>query len=195
MNLIYLNILKHKRIGNCTKCDLYKTRKNLVFGEGSSDADLMIVGEAPGESEDEQGRPFVGRSGKLLDEWLGHVGLRRCDVFIANVLKCRPPKNRNPNPEEIETCSPFLKKQIKIIQPKSIIALGKFAGHLLCGHKMLSLSDMRDMELSYEGKPLFVTYHPSYVLRREGKFDSNGPANSKVLSDIKRAIKFDKMNA
>lgn len=195
MNNLLLNILKNQRLGDCKRCCLHETRTNIVFGDGNPNASIMIVGEAPGSDEDIQGKPFVGRSGKLLDQWLEHVGLKRCAVYIANVLKCRPPGNRNPEEDEISTCSSFLKKQIKIINPKAIVALGKFSGQLLSGHNMLSIKDLRSRELFFENIPLIVSYHPSYILRKEGKFDPNGSENSKVISDLKKAIKFDKLNA
>jgi len=116
---------------NCQKCSLHKLRNNLVFGAGNPDAELMLIGEAPGREEDLQGKPFVGAAGRLLTEALGRVGLSRADVYIANILKCRPPGNRNPQPEEIEVCFPYLERQIEIIKPKLICTMGNFASQLL----------------------------------------------------------------
>ena len=154
-------------ISNCQECQLSKTRKNVVFGFGDPNADLMLVGEAPGYDEDNQGVPFVGKAGKLLDKILLAIDLNRFEkVYIANILKCRPPKNRDPLPSEIETCIPYLKKQIEIIRPKLIVALGKVAGKSLTGED-ISLKEMRDTTYSYNGIPLKVTYHPAALLRNQ----------------------------
>ena len=154
-------------ISNCQECQLSKTRKNFVFGFGDPNADLMLVGEAPGYDEDNQGVPFVGKAGKLLDKILLAIDLNRFEkVYIANILKCRPPKNRDPLPSEIETCIPYLKKQIEIIRPKLIVALGKVAGKSLTGED-ISLKEMRDTTYSYNGIPLKVTYHPAALLRNQ----------------------------
>ena len=154
-------------ISNCQECQLSKTRKNFVFGFGDPNADLMLVGEAPGYDEDNQGVPFVGKAGKLLDKILLAIDLNRFEkVYIANILKCRPPKNRDPLLSEIETCIPYLKKQIEIIRPKLIVALGKVAGKSLTGED-ISLKEMRDTTYSYNGIPLKVTYHPAALLRNQ----------------------------
>ena len=152
-------------IKNCLKCDLGKTRKNFVFGVGDFNASLLLVGEAPGEQEDLSGEPFVGRAGKLLDKMLTAINRsRENDVFICNVLKCRPPDNRDPSKEEISKCEPYLVNQIDLIQPKLIVALGRVAGKtLLCVDK--SLKDMRNTIHSYHGTNLIVTYHPAALLR------------------------------
>ncbi len=177
-----LDYLRERNIGNCVRCELWRTRRTIVFGVGNPHAELMFVGEAPGGDEDRQGEPFVGLAGKRLNLWLETLGLRRQDVYIANVLKCRPPGNRDPQPEEVDRCSPFLRAQIRAISPKVIVALGRFAGMLLSGREDLSLRSMRQMQLQYiETKtdtriPLVVTYHPAYVLRREKVGASSGPS-------------------
>jgi uracil-DNA glycosylase len=196
-----LQYLRERNVGDCRRCPLAATRRNIVFGVGDPDADLMFVGEAPGADEDRLGEPFVGAAGKRLDQWITHLGLRRDQVYIANVLKCRPPNNRNPQALEIERCSPFLHAQIRAIEPKVIVALGRFAGCLLLGRE-LKLHQMRDAVHQYrEPKsgneiPLVVTYHPSYVLRSEqgsdarAKPDRGAPIKSedeKVRADLERA--------
>ena len=149
----------------CTACGLHKTRTQTVFGVGDEDADWMLIGEAPGAEEDRLGEPFVGQAGKLLDNMLAAIGLKRGEnVYIANVLKCRPPGNRNPEPEEVEKCTPFLKRQIALIQPKLIIAMGRFAAQTLLASDA-SIASMRGRVYRYEGVPLIVTYHPAYLLR------------------------------
>ena len=152
-------------IKNCLKCDLGKTRKKFVFGVGDFNASLLLVGEAPGEQEDLSGKPFVGRAGKLLDKMLSAINRsRENDVFICNVLKCRPPDNRDPSKEEISKCEPYLVNQIDLIQPKLIVALGRVAGKTLLGVDK-SLKDMRNTIHSYHGTNLIVTYHPAALLR------------------------------
>ena len=153
-----------KAIATCTRCPLYATATNPVPGEGSPDADLMLVGEAPGATEDETGRPFVGQAGQLLSKILGAIGLRREEVFICNVLKHRPPGNRNPRPEEVSACSPYLVRQIELIRPKVIVALGNFAAQTLLDTK-LSIGKLRGQIHRYYGVPLIVTYHPAALLR------------------------------
>lgn len=155
----------------CLKCDLCKTRTNVVFGEGNPEADLMFVGEAPGKDEDLQGRPFVGRAGQLLTKIIEAIGLKREDVFIGNVLKCRPPENRNPLPSEIVECSPYLLAQIKMIKPRVICALGKFAAQTLLNTET-PISKLRGTFHDYHGVKLMPTYHPAYLLRNpSGKKD------------------------
>lgn len=148
----------------CTRCSLHGTRRRVVFGEGDPRARLVCVGEAPGAREDETGRPFVGRAGKLLDRLLLAVGFQRDEVFICNVLKCRPPQNRNPQPDEIEACSPFLLRQIELIDPAAIIAFGGFAAQTLLQTRE-SIGRLRGRTHLYEGFPLVVTYHPAALLR------------------------------
>jgi DNA polymerase len=151
-------------VATCTRCPLYSTATNPVPGEGNPDADLMLVGEAPGATEDETGRPFVGAAGQLLTKILGAIQLQREDVFICNVLKHRPPGNRNPRPEEVTACSPYLVRQIELIRPKVIIALGTFAAQTLLDTK-LSIGKLRGQIHRYFGVPLIVTYHPAALLR------------------------------
>lgn len=151
-------------VSGCTRCSLYSTALNPVPGEGNPDADFMVVGEAPGASEDESGRPFVGAAGQLLTKILGAIKLGREDVFIANVLKHRPPGNRNPLPEEVAACSPYLLRQIELVRPKVILALGTFAAQTLLGTK-LPISKLRGQVHRFHGVPLIVTYHPAALLR------------------------------
>ncbi|MGQ3685742.1 MAG: uracil-DNA glycosylase [Candidatus Loosdrechtia sp.] len=162
----------------CHKCPLQKTRTNLVFGTGNPAADLMFVGEAPGRDEDTQGEPFVGRAGQLLNKIIEAIGMNRGDVYIANVLKCRPPANRNPLPDEIALCMPYLLKQIEIIKPKVLCALGTFAAQTLLGTKA-SVGALRGKFHDYKGIPLMVTFHPAYLLR-------NPNDKVKVWEDIKK---------
>ncbi len=160
-----------KEIMSCKKCDLYKYRKNPVPGEGRLDADIMFIGEAPGAQEDERGRPFVGAAGKLLTELIESIGLKREEVYITNVVKCRPPNNRDPTEEEIEACSPYLIRQIQLIKPKIIIALGRHAGRFLftnAGLKWRNMTVMHgkvyDAELFGVKTKLLATYHPAAAL-------------------------------
>ena len=199
-----LSYLRERNVGDCQRCVLARTRRNIVFGVGSPEADLMFVGEAPGAEEDRRGEPFVGAAGQRLDQWIAALGLSRSEVYIANVLKCRPPGNRDPQAVEIERCSPFLQAQIRAIQPRVIVALGRFAGCLLLGRQRKMYEMRRDLHHYLEPKsgariPLVVTYHPSYVLRSEkqprggrtrGKSDPGGAIKSeeqKVLRDLERA--------
>ena len=151
-------------LSNCTRCRLGKTRTNLVFGTGNAKADLLFVGEAPGRDEDLQGEPFVGKAGQLLTKIIEAIDLKREDVYICNVLKCRPPENRNPLPEEIDSCEPFLIKQIESIRPKVICALGKFAAQTLLKSEV-PISTLRGKFHNYHGVPLMPTYHPAFLLR------------------------------
>ncbi|MEA3489287.1 MAG: uracil-DNA glycosylase [Candidatus Omnitrophota bacterium] len=160
-----------KKVSVCGRCPLARTRTNVVFGEGSPRADLMFIGEAPGADEDRQGWPFVGRAGQLLTKIIESIGLKRDDVFIANILKCRPPGNRNPLPGEIAVCSPYLFKQIELIEPKVICALGKFAAQALLNTET-PIGRLRGRFYDYRGIKLMPTYHPAYLLRNpEGKKD------------------------
>jgi uracil-DNA glycosylase len=152
-------------VSGCTKCGLHKTRTQTVFGVGDPNANWMLIGEAPGAEEDRLGDPFVGQAGKLLDNMLGAIGLSRAqNVYIANVLKCRPPGNRNPAPDEVAKCTPYLLKQIELIKPKLIVAMGRFAAQTLLD-TTASISSLRGRLHSYAGVPLIVTYHPAYLLR------------------------------
>ncbi len=153
-----------KAIATCTRCPLYATAKNPVPGEGNPNADFMLVGEAPGATEDETGRPFVGQAGQLLEKILAAIKFSREDVFIVNVLKHRPPGNRNPRPEEVSACSPYLVRQIELIRPKVLVALGTFAAQTLLETK-LSIGKLRGQIHRYYGVPLIVTYHPAALLR------------------------------
>jgi len=152
----------------CTRCRLAKGRTQVVFSDGSPDARVMVVGEAPGANEDRTGLPFVGRAGKLLDLLLASVSLSRRDsVYICNVLKCRPPGNRDPRSDEIEACSPWLHRQIELVEPEVILAVGTFSAQLLTGRNM-ALGKLRGEVYSYRGTPLVVTYHPAALLRNAG---------------------------
>ena len=169
------------KVVECKKCDLYKSRTNVVLGEGSPNAELMFVGEAPGRDEDLQGKPFVGRAGKLLGKIIEAMGLKREDVYIANILKDRPPENRNPQDDEIKACVPYLKEQIKIIQPLVICALGTFAAQRLLEEET-TISKLRGKFYTYEGIKLMPTYHPAYLLR-------NSTHKATVWSDMKLIMK------
>ncbi|MGH9458755.1 MAG: uracil-DNA glycosylase [Thermoanaerobaculia bacterium] len=161
----------------CRSCNLCETRTQVVFGSGNPNADLMFIGEAPGRDEDAAGLPFVGRAGKLLTDIIGAMKLRREDVYIANVIKCRPPENRNPEPDEIESCRPFIRRQIELIAPKVIVTLGKFAAQSLLG-RPVAVSTVRGTWQRYDGIKVMPTYHPAYLLR-------NPAAKKDVWRDMK----------
>ena len=161
--------LIREEIGDCTRCKLHAGRTNLVFGVGNPKADLMFVGEAPGRDEDLKGEPFVGRAGQLLTKIIEAIDLTRDDVYIANVIKCRPPKNRNPEPDEVKTCEPFLFSQIDAIQPRVIVALGAFAVRTLLRDDKTPISKLRGQQYSYRGTTLIPTFHPAYLLRSPDK--------------------------
>lgn len=166
-----------REVLNCRRCGLHKTRKNIVFGEGAVQAKIVFVGEAPGADEDVQGRPFVGRAGQLLtDIIVKGMRLRREDVYICNILKCRPPGNRNPSTEEISQCEPFLKQQLQLIRPQVICAMGKFAAQVLLKTET-PITALRGRFQDYEGIRLLPTYHPAYLLR-------NPPAKKQVWEDV-----------
>lgn len=158
-------------VAGCQACALCESRKNTVFGVGHTSAEWMIVGEAPGEQEDKQGEPFVGAAGQLLDAMLQAIGLTRSEadtarqVFIANTLKCRPPRNRNPLPEELAQCAPFLHRQIALVRPKVLLAMGRFAIQQLLGRDE-PIGRLRGQVHDYHGTPVIVTYHPAYLLRQ-----------------------------
>lgn len=161
----------------CTACGLHKSRTQTVFGVGDEQADWMLIGEAPGAEEDRLGEPFVGQAGRLLDSMLAAIELERGDnVYIANVLKCRPPGNRNPQPEEVAKCSPHLLKQIELVRPKLIVAMGRFAAQTLLGTDA-SIASLRGRVFRYAEVPLVVTYHPAYLLR-------NLPDKAKAWADL-----------
>ncbi|HYJ80205.1 MAG TPA: uracil-DNA glycosylase [Longimicrobiaceae bacterium] len=163
----------------CPRCGLAETRTRVVFGEGSPTAELMAVGEAPGHDEDRTGRPFVGRAGRLLDLLLLSAGFERDAVYICNVLKCRPPENRDPHPDEVEACSPFLLRQVELIAPRVIVAFGGFAARTLLGTET-SISRLRGRLHQYRGVPLVPTFHPAYLLRNAGSVRA-------VWEDLQRA--------
>jgi DNA polymerase len=168
-------------VASCEACGLCAGRRNTVFGVGDTQADWLIVGEAPGENEDLQGEPFVGQAGRLLDNMLKSLGLdRKRKVYIANVLKCRPPGNRNPEPAEVAQCEPFLRRQVQLLQPKIILAMGRFAVQSLLGSDE-PIGKLRGRSHEYMGVPLIVTYHPAYLLR-------NLPDKAKAWADLCLAL-------
>jgi DNA polymerase len=173
-----------EEIGDCRRCRLAENRTHIVFGEGSPDADLMFIGEGPGREEDLQARPFVGEAGRLLTSLIEKLGMKRDNVYIANVVKCRPPMNRDPAEDEIAACIPFLKKQIEVIGPKAIMTLGRISTHALTGVS-IPISRMRGHFFSYGDIPVMPTYHPAYLLRnRKAKWDTWDDAQ-KVMKVIK----------
>lgn len=169
-----------RSLRDCTRCRLGATATNLVFGVGNPQADLMFVGEAPGRDEDLQGEPFVGRAGQLLTDIIKAMKLTREQVYIANVIKHRPPENRNPEPDELDACRPFIKQQIALIQPKVIVTLGRFALQSLT-EKSYSISAVRGQWLELDGIRIMPTYHPAYLLR-------NPSAKKEVWSDMKKVM-------
>jgi len=151
----------------CTACGLAETRTNVVFGVGSPTADLMIIGEAPGQNEDLQGEPFVGRAGQLLDDLLGEIGLRRDEVYIANVIKCRPPGNRDPRPDEIDACKGYLRRQLELVDPSVVLTLGNFATKLLL-RREVGITRLRGQVYPWWNRRLVPTFHPAAALRGGG---------------------------
>jgi uracil-DNA glycosylase len=170
-----------EEIGDCKRCKLHEGRTHLVFGVGNPRAELLFVGEGPGADEDLKGEPFVGRAGQLLDRMILAMGLTRQEVYICNIVKCRPPGNRNPEPDEIATCSPFLQKQIAAVDPKIIVALGKVAAQTLLGDAS-PISRLRGHWREAFGKPLMPTFHPAYLLRSPGE-------KAKAWEDLKMVVK------
>lgn len=168
-------------IGDCTRCRLHKSRRHIVFGEGSGESGLMFIGEAPGVDEDREGRPFVGRAGGLLTNLITKMGLKREDLYIANVVKCHPPQNRNPEPDEVAVCKPFLLKQIEIIKPAVIITLGAVASQNLL-EKDESISELRGRVFSFKDSHVIPTFHPAYLLR-------NTRAKWQTWDDAQKALK------
>ncbi|MEW6053378.1 MAG: uracil-DNA glycosylase [Nitrospirota bacterium] len=154
-----------EEIGDCRRCKLSQKRTTIVFGEGNPEAELMFIGEAPGREEDLQARPFVGDAGKLLTRLIEKMGYRRQDVYIANIVKCRPPMNRDPEPDEIECCRGFLESQITIIRPKVIVALGRVSALTLIGNDKLKITAIRGKFFDYKGIPFMPTFHPAYLIR------------------------------
>ncbi len=172
-------------IGDCRRCKLCSTRKNIVFGTGSPTAALMFVGEAPGADEDAQGQPFVGRAGQLLTKMINAMGLSREEVYIANIIKCRPPENRNPQPEEIASCKPFLEKQIEAIRPKVICALGTFSAQTLLETQQ-KISALRGKFHEYHGVKVLPTFHPAYLLRNPNEKKSVWEDLQKIMEELKK---------
>jgi len=174
----------------CTRCRLCEGRRNVVFGEGDVNTDLVFVGEAPGAEEDRTGRPFVGPAGELLTAMV-EKGMQRPrdSVYICNILKCRPPRNRDPEPEEVRSCTPYLHEQLRIIRPRLIVCLGRVSGQILSGER-LSMKNLRGRLLAYRGIPLLPIYHPAYLLRvrqREGRGNRN---DKETWEDMKKAMAF-----
>jgi uracil-DNA glycosylase family 4 len=168
---------------NCTRCKLHKARTNIVFGVGNPKAELMFVGEGPGADEDAKGEPFVGRAGKLLTQMIEQgMGLKRADVYIANVVKCRPPENRLPEKDEIATCSPYLMRQIDVIKPKVVVCLGSCSAQTLL-QTTQGISKFRGEWFDFRGSKLMATYHPAYLLR-------NPPAKADVWKDLQKVMAF-----
>src|SRR5579864_5634096 len=167
-------------LGECTRCKLHRTRNKIVFGDGSSQAQLVFVGEGPGADEDAQGLPFVGRAGKLLTQMIEAMGLQRRDVYICNVVKCRPPENRAPEKDEVETCSPFLLRQLDAIAPKVIVCLGSIAAQTLLETNR-GISHFRGEWMDFRGTKLMATYHPAYLLR-------NPSAKGEVWKDLQKVM-------
>jgi len=170
-----------EEMGECTRCKLHKGRTNLVFGVGDPEARLMFVGEAPGEDEDKKGEPFVGKAGQLLTKMIEAMGLRREDVYICNTVKCRPPNNRNPEPDELASCEPFLKGQLAAVKPEAIVTLGKFAAQALLRDET-PISRLRGNWREYEGIPVMPTFHPAYLLRSPQE-------KGKVWDDLQKVMK------
>jgi len=168
-------------LGECTRCKLHKTRTNIVFGVGSPEARLMFVGEGPGEDEDLQGYPFVGKAGQLLTKMIEAMGMQREDVYICNTVKCRPPNNRNPEPDELLACEPFLKGQLGAVKPEVIVTLGKFAAQALL-REQTPITRLRGQWREYEGIPVMPTFHPAYLLRSPAE-------KGKVWDDLKQVMK------
>jgi len=171
-----------RELGDCKRCKLHSKRRTIVFGEGDEEAKLMVVGEGPGYDEDVQGRPFVGKAGQLLTRILQSVQIEREQVYITNVIKCRPPENRNPEPDEIEKCYPFLLKQIETIRPKTICALGTFAAQTLLKTDA-KITSLRGRSFDFSGIKIFPTYHPAYLLR-------NPERKREVWEDMKRIAQY-----
>jgi len=171
-----------EELGDCKRCKLYRTRRTIVFGEGNEKATLMFIGEGPGYDEDVQGKPFVGRAGQLLTKIIESINLSREEVYIANIIKCRPPQNRNPEPDEIESCNPFLTKQINAIQPKIICALGTFSAQTLLKTNT-KITALRGKLYDLEGTKVIPTYHPAFLLR-------NPERKREVWEDMKKIDEF-----
>jgi uracil-DNA glycosylase family 4 len=171
----------------CTKCRLAGGRTQVVYGTGNADADLMFIGEGPGYYEDKQGEPFVGAAGQLLNRMLEEIEIRRSDVYIANVIKCRPPGNRDPLPEEVDACTPWLHEQIALIEPRVIVTLGNFATRFMLD-KPVSISRVRGQRFPQEGRTIIPTFHPAAILRGGGEASTQMVALRSDCQVIKRAL-------
>lgn len=190
MERMSLTVLQSKIGTDCTRCTLQEHRTKVVFGDGPQTAKIMMVGEAPGRDEDIQGRPFVGASGKRLDSWLAALAIPRSAIYITNICKCRPISNRDPEPDEIGTCSPFLTEEIEIIRPKLIFALGRFSAQFM-SRSSDPMKELRTRVLTYQGNgftiPLKAIYHPAYVLREERFGNKN--INAQAIEDITMGLR------
>lgn len=175
-----------EELGECTRCKLSSGRKNIVFGVGDPRAALVFIGEAPGAQEDQQGEPFVGEAGQLLTKMIVAMGWQRKDVYIANILKCRPPGNRNPEPDEIAACEPFLHQQLEAIGPRMIVALGKFAAQFLTGKTQAPISALRGTFHAYRGILVMPTYHPAFLLRSPAQKRVVWEDLQKVMQELER---------
>jgi DNA polymerase len=171
----------------CTKCRLAGGRTQVVYGTGKPDADLMFIGEGPGYYEDKQGEPFVGAAGQLLNRMLEEIGVRRADVRITNVILCRPPGNRDPMPDEVETCTPWLREQIELVDPRVIVTLGNFATRFMLD-KPVSISRVRGQRFPLEGRTVIPTFHPAAILRGGGEASTQMAALRSDFQEIKRAL-------
>ncbi len=174
-----------RMIGDCKRCGLHKKRKNIVFGSGNEKAEIVFVGEAPGGDEDIQGKPFVGKAGQLLTKIIEAMGLKRDAVYIANIIKCRPPNNRNPLEDEIKECEPFLKEQLRIINPKIICALGTFAAQTLLKTRD-NISSLRGRFYLYDGIKVMPTFHPAYLLRNPADKKYTWDDVQKIMAEYKK---------
>ena len=175
-------------LGECTRCKLHKTRHKIVFGDGSPKADLVFIGEGPGADEDAQGLPFVGRAGKLLTQMIEAMGLQRRDVYICNVVKCRPPENRQPEKDEVTACSPFLFRQLDVLKPKVIVCLGSTAAQTLLQTNR-GISHFRGEWLDFRGYKMLATYHPAYLLRNPGAKGEVWKDLQKVMAELGLEVK------
>jgi DNA polymerase len=171
----------------CTKCRLAGGRTQVVYGTGNAEANLMFIGEGPGYYEDKQGEPFVGAAGQLLNRMLEEVGVRRADVYITNVILCRPPGNRDPMPDEVETCTPWLREQIELVDPRVIVTLGNFATRFMLD-KPVSISRVRGQRFPLEGRTVIPTFHPAAILRGGGEASTQMAALRSDFQEIKRAL-------
>lgn len=176
----------HNEIKQCTRCELHRTKKNYVPGEGCLTPDIFFIGEGPGETEDRFGRPFIGKAGQLLDKIISKMGYSRDTVFIGNIIKCRPPNNRNPLKDEVEACIPYLKKQIEVLKPKVLVCLGKVALDNLLDQSH-PISRVRGQRFVYQNIPVIPTFHPAYILHQRSKKEISD-AKWKVWEDMKKVL-------